>query len=163
VNKSELIDAVAVQLQGSKKDATTAVESVLDHITRSVVAGEKVALAGFGTFQKVARKARTARNPLTGAAVKVKATSVIKFKPAVQLKEVVSGVRKIAAPAKAAPAKAAKPAAKKAAVKKTAVKKTAVKKPAAKKAAAKKPAAKKAAVKKTAVKKPAAKKAAKRR
>jgi len=146
VNKSELIDALAVQLQGSKKDATTAVEAVLDHITRAVVAGDKVALAGFGTFQKVARKARTARNPLTGAAVKVKATSVIKFKPAVQLKEVVSGARKLAAPAKAA-----KPAAKKAA------------KPAAKKAPAKKAPAKKAPAKKPAAKKVVAKKTAKRR
>lgn len=155
MNKSELIEALAVQLQGSKKDATTAVESVLEHITRSVVAGEKVALAGFGTFQKVARKARTARNPLTGAAVKVKATSVIKFKPAVQLKEVVSGARKLAAPAKAAKP-VAKPAAKKAVAKAA--------KPAAKKAAAKKPAAKKPAAKKVAAKKPAAKKvAAKRR
>jgi len=157
VNKSELIDALAAQLDGSKKDATTAVEAVLDHITRAVVAGDKVALAGFGTFQKVARKARTARNPLTGAAVKVKATSVIKFKPAVQLKEVVSGARKLAAPAKAAKP-VAKPAAKKPAAKKAAVKKTAAKKPAAKKTAAKKP-----AVKKTAAKKPAVKKAAKRR
>jgi DNA-binding protein HU-beta len=156
VNKSELIDALAAQLQGSKKDATTAVESILDHITRSVVAGEKVALAGFGTFQKVARKARTARNPLTGAAVKVKATSVIKFKPAVQLKEVVSGARKLAAPAKAAKP-TAKAAAKKVAAKKPAAKKAAAKKPAAKKVVARKPAAKKAAAKKPAAKKAAAK------
>jgi DNA-binding protein HU-beta len=160
VNKSELIDALAAQLQGSKKDATTAVESVLDHITRSVVAGDKVALAGFGTFQKVARKARTARNPLTGAAVKVKATHVIKFKPAVQLKEVVSGARKLAAPAKAAKP-VAKPAAKKV-VAKPAAKKAAAKKPAAKKVVAK-PVAKKAAAKKPAAKKVVAKKAAKRR
>jgi DNA-binding protein HU-beta len=157
VNKSELIDALAAQLQGSKKDATTAVESVLEHITRSVVAGEKVALAGFGTFQKVARKARTARNPLTGAAVKVKATSVIKFKPAVQLKEVVSGARKLAAPAKAAKAVVKKVAAKKPAAKKAAAKKPAAKKPAAKKVVARKPAAKKAAAKKPAAKKAAAK------
>ena len=149
MNKSELIDALAAQLQGSKKDATTAVDSVLDHITRSVVAGEKVALAGFGTFQRVARKARTARNPLTGAAVKVKATSVIKFKPAVQLKEVVSGARKLAAPAKAAKAVAKKPAkAAKAVAKKPAkAAKAVAKKPAAKKVVAKKPAAKKAAAK----------------
>jgi len=152
VNKSELIDALAAQLQGSKKDATTAVESVLDHITRSVVSGEKVALAGFGTFQKVARKARTARNPLTGAAVKVKATSVIKFKPAVQLKEVVSGARKLAAPAKAAKAAVKKVVAKKPAAKKAAPKKAAPKKAAAKKVVAKKPAAKKAAPKKAAAK-----------
>jgi DNA-binding protein HU-beta len=152
VNKSELIDALAAQLQGSKKDATTAVESVLDHITRSVIAGEKVALAGFGTFQKVARKARTARNPLTGAAVKVKATHVIKFKPAVQLKEVVSGARKLAAPAKAA-----KAAAKKVVAKKPAAKKVVAKKPAAKKVVAKKPAAKKVVAKKPAAKKAAAK------
>jgi DNA-binding protein HU-beta len=161
VNKSELIDALAAQLQGSKKDATTAVESVLDHITRSVVAGDKVALAGFGTFQKVARKARTARNPLTGAAVKVKATHVIKFKPAVQLKEVVSGARKLAAPAKVAKP-VAKPAAKKVVAKPTA-KKAAAKKPAVKKVVAKKPVAKKAAAKKPAVTKVVAKKAAKRR
>ena len=110
MNKAELIDALSAHFEGSKKEATKAVEAVIDTIVRTVVAGEKVAIAGFGNFDKVIRKARTARNPATGATVKVKATAVPKFKPAMQFKEEVSGKRKVAAPAKPA---AKKPAAKK--------------------------------------------------
>jgi len=152
VNKAELIDALSAHFEGSKKEATKAVEAVIDTIVRTVVAGEKVAIAGFGNFDKVVRKARTARNPATGATVKVKATAVPKFKPAMQFKEEVSGKRKVAA--------AAKPAAKKPAAKKPAAKKPAAKK-AAKKAAPRK-AAKKAAPRKAA-KKAAPRKAAKKR
>jgi DNA-binding protein HU-beta len=156
VNKAELIDALSAHFEGSKKEATKAVEAVIDTIVRTVVAGEKVAIAGFGNFDKVIRKARTARNPATGATVKVKATAVPKFKPAMQFKEEVSGKRKVAA--------AVKPAAKKPAAKKAAAKKAAPKK-AAKKAAPRK-AAKKAAPRKAAKKaapRKAVKKAAKKR
>ena len=156
MNKAELIDALSAHFEGSKKEATKAVEAVIDTIVRTVVAGEKVAIAGFGNFDKVIRKARTARNPATGATVKVKATAVPKFKPAMQFKEEVSGKRKVAA--------AAKPAAKKPAAKKPAAKKAAKKAPAkkaAKKAAPRK-AAKKAAPRKAA-KKAAPRKAAKKR
>jgi len=146
VNKAELIDALSAHFEGSKKEATKAVEAVIDTIVRTVVAGEKVAIAGFGNFDKVIRKARTARNPATGATVKVKATAVPKFKPAMQFKEEVSGKRKVAA--------AVKPAAKKPAAKKAA--KKAAPRKAAKKAAPRK-AAKKAAPRK------AVKKAAKKR
>ena len=149
VNKAELIDALSAHFEGSKKEATKAVEAVIDTIVRTVVAGEKVAIAGFGNFDKVIRKARTARNPATGATVKVKATAVPKFKPAMQFKEEVSGKRKVAAPAKPAAKKPAKKAAKKAAPRK-----------AAKKAAPRK-AAKKAAPRKAAKK--TVKKAAKKR
>ena len=100
MNKAELIDALSHHFEGSKKEATKAVEAVIDTIVRTVVAGEKVAIAGFGNFDKVIRKARTARNPATGATVKVKATAVPKFKPAMQFKEEVSGKRKVAGPAK---------------------------------------------------------------
>ena len=152
MNKAELIDALSAHFEGSKKEATKAVEAVIDTIVRTVVAGEKVAIAGFGNFDKVIRKARTARNPATGATVKVKATAVPKFKPAMQFKEEVSGKRKVAAAAKPA---AKKPAAKKPAAKKAPAKKAAPRK-AAKKAAPRK-AAKKAAPRK------AVKKAAKKR
>ena len=61
VNKAQLIDKLSVQL-GSKKAATDAVDAVVDTITRSVAAGERVAITGFGVFDKVARPARTGRN-----------------------------------------------------------------------------------------------------
>ena len=159
MNKAELIDSIAARLGDNKKAASEAVEAVIDTITRTVAKGEKVAITGFGIFEKVERAARIARNPATGARVKVKKTSVPKFRPGTQLKAVVSGAVRLAAPAKAAPAKAA---AKKVAVKKAAAKKAApAKKVVAKKVAAKKaaPAKKAAAAKKVVAKKAPAKKA----
>jgi len=166
VNKAELIDSISTRLGDNKKAASDAVEAVIDTITRTVAKGEKVAITGFGIFEKVERAARLARNPATGARVKVKKTSVPKFRPGTHLKGVVSGTVKLAAPAKAAPAKAAPAAVKRAAVKKAAPARAAVKRaaPAAvKRAAVKKAAPARAAVKKAApaaVKKAAVKKAA---
>ena len=147
MNKSELIDALAGKLGVGKREAQTSVDAILDTITRAVVAGEKVAITGFGIFEKVERGARTARNPRTGATVKVKKTHIPKFRPGAELKAVVSGAKKLtkAAPAavKAAPAKAAAPV--RAAVKKAAPAKAAARKAApAKKAPAKRAPAKKA-------------------
>ena len=162
MNKAELIDSIAGRL-GDKRTAGEAVEAVIDTITRTVARGEKVAITGFGIFEKVERAARMARNPATGAKVKVKKTSVPKFRPGTQLKAVVSGATKLApvkaaAPAKAAPARGrvAAKATGAAAAKKAAPAKRA---PAAKKAppAKRAPVAKKAAPAKRA---PAAKKAA---
>src|SRR5664279_4350056 len=122
VNKSELIDALAGKLGVGKRDAQVSVDALLDLITRSVVAGEKVAITGFGIFEKVERGARVARNPRTGATVRVKKTHIPKFRPGAELKAVVSGAKKLAkaapAAAAAAPAKVAAPA--RAAVKKAA-------------------------------------------
>ena len=158
MNKAELIDSIAARLGDNKKAASEAVEAVIDTITRTVAKGEKVAITGFGIFEKVERAARIARNPATGASVKVKKTSVPKFRPGTQLKAVVSGAVKLAAPAKSAPAKAT-PAAKKAVARKVAVKVAAVRKVAAKKAApAKKVVAKKAPAKAAPAKKVVAKK-----
>src|SRR3954465_775803 len=100
VNKAELIDTIADRLGADKRAANNAVEAVLDTITRAVAAGGKGAITGFGVFEKQVRKARTGRNPQTGAVVKIKATSVPKFRPASTFKEVVSGAKKLA---KAAP------------------------------------------------------------
>lgn len=95
VNKKELIDAVAVRLDGDRKSASTAVEGVLDEITRAIVKGDRVQLTGFGTFEKRARAARKARNPQTGETVKVKKTSVPAFRAGATLKAVVSGATKL--------------------------------------------------------------------
>jgi DNA-binding protein HU-beta len=138
VNKAELIDAVAVRLGHSKRDVTAIVDAFIDDTKRAVAKGEKVAISGFGVFEAQARKARLGRNPRTGETVKIKATKLPKFRPGAEFKAVVSGAKKVAAPAaakKAAPAK--KAAAKKAPAKKAAAKKV-VKKAPAKKAAAKK-------------------------
>ncbi len=94
MNKAQLIDRLSAQL-GSKKAATDAVEAVVDTITRAVAAGEKVAITGFGVFEKVARPARTGRNPRTGEAVKIKKTTVPKFKAGQGFKDVVSGAKKL--------------------------------------------------------------------
>ena len=94
MNKSELIEAVTEKL-GDRKTATAAVEGVVDVITRAVAKGEKVGISGFGVFERVDRAARTARNPATGAAVKLKKTSVPKFRPGQSFKEIVSGAKKL--------------------------------------------------------------------
>jgi len=165
VNKSQLIDALAARYEGNRKQASHALESVLDTITREVAKGEKVAITGFGSFEKRVREARWVRNPQTGARIKAKKTAVPKFTAGAELKNVVSGAKKLPKLTLAAGTAAAKKAtapAKKTAAKKTApAKKTAAKKTApAKKTAAKKTApAKKTAAKKTTAAKRTAKKA----
>jgi DNA-binding protein HU-beta len=157
VNKAQLIDRLSAQL-GSKKAATDAVEAVVDTITRAVASGEKVAITGFGAFEKVARPARTGRNPRTGAAVKIKKTTVPKFRPGQGFKDVVSGAKKLpkaavsVAKSATGTTTAKKTAAKKTTATKTTAKKTAAKAP-AKKAPARKAPAKKAAAKKTTARK----------
>jgi DNA-binding protein HU-beta len=182
MNKAELIDVLTEKLGSDRRQATAAVENVVDTIVRAVHKGDSVTITGFGVFEQRRRAARVARNPRTGETVKVKPTSVPAFRPGAQFKAVVSGAQRLPAegPAvkrgvtaggarkavkKAAVKKAVKRGAAKKAVKRSAAKK-AVKRGAAKKAvkrsaaktAVKRGAAKKA-VKKAAVKKAAAKKA----
>ena len=163
VNKSQLIDALAARYEGNRRAAAHALDSVLDTITREVAKGEKVAITGFGSFEKRVREARWVRNPQTGARIKAKKTSVPKFSAGADLKNVVSGAKKLPKLTVAAASPAAKKAtsaAKKATAKKSTAKKTTAKKAPAKKAAAKKTTAKKASpAKKTSAKKTTAKKA----
>jgi DNA-binding protein HU-beta len=95
VNKSQLVEELASRFEGNRKAASHALESVLDTITRTVAKGERVAITGFGVFEKAERPARYARNPRTGERVRVKKSSVPRFKPGQGLKEVVSGTRKL--------------------------------------------------------------------
>ncbi|MFC8722826.1 HU family DNA-binding protein [Kitasatospora sp. NPDC057198] len=163
MNKAQLVEAVAEQL-GGRKAAAEAVDAVLDTMVRAVVAGDRVSVTGFGTFEKVERSARFARNPQTGERVKVKKTAVPRFRPGQGFKDLVSGSKKLpkegpsvkkAPKGSLTPGKsgvAATPAAKRAATKRSAAAGTAAtKKTAAKKTAT--TAAKKAAPAKTAVKK----------
>jgi DNA-binding protein HU-beta len=188
VNKSQLIDALSARFDGNRKQAQQALEAVLDTITREVVKGEKVAITGFGSFEKRVREARWVRNPQTGARIKAKKTAVPKFTAGADFKNIVSGAKKLprltvaastaaarrATTKKAAPAKAAAPAKKATATKAAPAKRTATKKaapakktttkkaaPAKKATTAKTSAAKKTTAKRTApAKKTAAKKSA---
>lgn len=165
MNKADLIEAITDRV-GDKRTANNAVEAVVDAITRAVATGEKVAITGFGVFEKVERKARTARNPATGATVKLKKTSVPKFRAGQGFKDVVSGAKKVAAAVKSTPARAtakATPAKKVAAAKAAPAKKATARKAApAKKATARKaaPAKKSTAKKAGPAKKATARKAA---
>ena len=136
MNKAELIDALTGRL-GDRKSANAALDSVLSEIQNAVSKGDKVSITGFGVFEKRVRAARTARNPRTGAAVRVARTSVPAFRPGTGFREQVAGGRLTRAAAKSAPParKATKTATK--AVKKTAIaaKKTTAKKTTAKKTA----------------------------
>jgi DNA-binding protein HU-beta len=153
-NKAQFIELLAERLDGDRKRAAAALDAVIDTVYANVAKGERVALTGFGIFEKRIRAARTARNPATGASVKVKKTAVPAFRAGAEFKAITSGARKLAkAPAKKAAAKA--PAKKVAA--KAPAKKVAAKAPAKKTVATKTPAAKKAPAKKTVANKAPAK------
>src|SRR5271167_3076195 len=170
MNKAELIDELTRKLKTDRRQATEAVENVVDTIVRAVHKGDSVTITGFGVFEQRRRAARVARNPRTGETVKVMPTSVPAFRPGAQFKAVVSGSQRLPAEGPAVKrgvvaSGGAKKVAKKAPAKKAAVKKV-VKKAPAKKAAVKKVVkkapAKKAAVKKVVKKAPARKAATKR-
>lgn len=78
MNKSELITEIATTLN-SKKEAESALNSLLDTISATLKKGDKITLPGFGTFKVSKRKARTGRNPRTGEAIKIKAHKVPQF------------------------------------------------------------------------------------
>jgi DNA-binding protein HU-beta len=105
VNKAQLVEALSERLDNDRKRAQQSVEAFLDTVYRTVQKGEKVAITGFGVFEKRERAARMARNPATGERVRVKKTSVPAFRPGQEFKDVVSGAKKLP---KATPAKAAK-------------------------------------------------------
>ena len=87
MNKQELIAKIAEDTGITKSSATAAVESFFEGITRSLKKGDAVSFVGFGTFKTANRKARTARNPQTGAAIKIPKRRVVRFTAGKALKE----------------------------------------------------------------------------
>ncbi|MEU0286413.1 HU family DNA-binding protein [Streptomyces sp. NPDC052492] len=162
MNKAQLVEAIADKV-GGRQQAADAVDHVLDAIVRAVVSGERVSVTGFGSFEKVDRPARYARNPQTGERVRVKKTSVPRFRAGQGFKDLVSGSKKLPRGGEVSVKKAPKGSltgGASATVKKAAAKKTTAKKAAtAKKTAAKKTTAAKKATTKTAAGKTTAKKA----
>ncbi|MEU9100310.1 HU family DNA-binding protein [Streptomyces sp. NPDC048361] len=160
MNKAQLVEAIADKV-GGRQQAADAVDAVLDAIVRAVVAGDRVSVTGFGSFEKVDRPARYARNPQTGERVRVKKTSVPRFRAGQGFKDLVAGSKKLpkndVAVKKAPKGSLSGGTSTRATVKKAAAKKATT----AKKATAKKTAAvkKTTAAKTTAAKKTTAKKA----
>lgn len=90
MNKTELIDHIAINAGISKAAANRAIDSFLEAVKNTMKKGETVTLVGFGSFAVSTRAERTGRNPRTGEAIKIKKTRVPKFKPGKALKEAVN-------------------------------------------------------------------------
>lgn len=88
MNKTDLIAKVATVV-GTQKQAKEAVDCVLDAITQSLADNESVQIAGFGSFKVSERKARTGRNPQSGASIHIAARKVPRFVPGKALKDAV--------------------------------------------------------------------------
>ena len=89
MNKTDLIDAIASAAELNKKQAKAALEATLDAITESLKKGDAGQLIGFGTWKINERKARTGRNPQTGAEIKIAASKVPAFVSGKALKDAV--------------------------------------------------------------------------
>lgn len=85
MNKSELISAIAAESGLSKADSKRALDAFVASVSKTVKAGERVSLVGFGTFNVVERGARIGVNPVTKAPIEIAAKKVVKFKPGAEL------------------------------------------------------------------------------
>ena len=90
MNKTELVSAVAEKAGISKKDADKAGAAIIEAVTESLKAGDKVQLVGFGTFEVRSRPERTGRNPQTKETIKIPASKVPAFKAGAALKTAVA-------------------------------------------------------------------------
>lgn len=90
MTKAELVEFMAEKAGLTKADAGRALEAFMEGVTKGLKKQNKVALVGFGTFNNKKRAARTARNPQTGAAVKIPARNVVSFKVGSKLKDAVN-------------------------------------------------------------------------
>lgn len=90
MNKTELINAVAERANLTKKDAESAVTALVDAVTEALIAGEKVQLVGFGSFEVKNRAERIGRNPKTKEEIQIPASKAPVFKAGKALKDAVS-------------------------------------------------------------------------
>lgn len=89
MTKEQLVNKIAKDAGISKRAATDALKTFFDSVTTSLKKGQKVSFVGFGTFSTAKRKARTGRNPQTGASLKIPAARVPKFKAGKKLRDAV--------------------------------------------------------------------------
>lgn len=116
MNRSELVDSVGSATGLDRHQSESAVKAVVEAVIAEIKSGGKVSIFGFGTFAPTSRAARVGRNPQTGEAVNIAASTGVRFSPATSVKALLNP----------------KPAAKKASAKKASAKKAAAAAPAAK-------------------------------
>ena len=85
MNKAELVSKIAEDAEITKVQASAALDSFMEGVTKTLKSGNKLILVGFGTFSVTKRAARNGRNPSTGATIKIKAKKVAKFKASKEL------------------------------------------------------------------------------
>jgi integration host factor subunit beta len=90
MTKADLIDEVSRIADLTRKDSEVIVESIFDSVVRSLRAGDKIEIRGFGSFRTRQRKPRVGRNPKTGDRVEVPAKKIPYFKPSKELKDIVN-------------------------------------------------------------------------
>jgi DNA-binding protein HU-beta len=90
MNKQDLIAKIAKDVDLSKTAASAALDSLIDGVTRALKKGDSITFVGFGTFKTSQRRARTARNPQTGAAIKIPKRRVVRFTAGKALKSAVN-------------------------------------------------------------------------
>lgn len=90
MNKAELVEAIAAQMDSTKAETERCLDAFIDVVSSSLAKGKEVKLIGFGTFSVSARKARTGHNPQTGEQIKIPARKVPVFKAGKELKSSLS-------------------------------------------------------------------------
>lgn len=90
MNKVDMVNAISIKADCTKKDAAKYLDAVVETITETLAKGEKISLVGFGSFEVVDREARTGRNPQTGETIEIPASKAPKFKAGSKLKEIVN-------------------------------------------------------------------------
>ena len=98
MTKADLIEEVSSLAEVTRKDGEVIVETIFDSIVKSLRAGDKIEIRGFGSFRTRQRNARIGRNPKTGARVDVPAKKIPFFKPSKELKDLVNGVQPAVGP-----------------------------------------------------------------
>lgn len=91
MTQNDMIGAIAADANITRAQAGIALATVVGSVTKSLKAGNPVRLSGVGTFSVKPTQERTARNPKTGEAIKIKASKKVRFSPAKDLKEGVAG------------------------------------------------------------------------
>src|ERR1700689_2586974 len=109
MTKADLIDEVSRLAELTRKDSEVIVETIFDSVVKSLKAGDKIEIRGFGSFRTRQRKPRIGRNPKTGARVDVPAKKIPYFKPSKELKDLVNTPPTTESPAESAPLPPAAP------------------------------------------------------
>ncbi len=86
MRKTDVVNSISILTSLPKKDSKIVLDAVVESIKNVLIETNKVSLSGFGTFSIVDRKARVARNPITGKKINVPAKKVLKFKPSNKIK-----------------------------------------------------------------------------